>query len=103
MERGLTRVVLFMTDDAFHYAGEGQVSAIILHICTHSGILYFLLKISTNFFLSLSLSLPQLAGILKPYRGECLLDPLPSDAGPAGATEFTRWREVVRISQYFAH
>ena len=26
MERGRTRVVLFMTDDAFHYAGEGQVS-----------------------------------------------------------------------------
>ena len=22
--------------------------------------------------------------------------PAPSDAGPAGATEFTRWREVVR-------
>ena len=24
-DKGLTRVVLFMTDDAFHYAGEGQV------------------------------------------------------------------------------
>ena len=32
----------------------------------------------------LSLSLMQLAGILKPYTGECLLDPPPSDAGPAG-------------------
>ena len=31
-----------------------------------------------------ALSLMQLAGILKPYRGECLLDPPPSDAGPAG-------------------
>ena len=27
-ERGLTRVVLFLTDDQFHYAGEGRVSEI---------------------------------------------------------------------------
>ena len=46
--------------------------------------------------LPLSLFLPQFAGILKPYRGECLLDPPPNNAGPAGATEFTRWNEVVR-------
>ena len=26
MERGLTRVVLFLTDDQFHYSGEGRVS-----------------------------------------------------------------------------
>lgn len=58
-DRGQTRVVLFMTDNGFHYAGEGQ-----------------------------------LAGILKPYEGECLLDPPASDAGPAGAVNFTRWREV---------
>ena len=25
MERGLTRVVLFLTDDQFHYSGEGRV------------------------------------------------------------------------------
>ena len=46
----------------------------------------------------LSLSLSQLAGILKPYRGECLLDPPPS-GGPAGVIEFTRWREVVRVNK----
>ena len=26
MERGLNRVVLFLTDDQFHYSGEGRVS-----------------------------------------------------------------------------
>ena len=25
-QRGLTRVVLFLTDDQFHYSGEGRVS-----------------------------------------------------------------------------
>ena len=46
---------------------------------------------------------PKFAGILKPYRGECLLDPPSSNAGPAGATEFTRWREVVRIHSVHHH
>ena len=54
-------------------------------------------KIKDQVKIVVSLSL-QLAGILKPYEGECLLDPAPSDAGPAGATEFARWREVVRNS-----
>ena len=26
MERGLNRIVLFFTDDQFHYSGEGRVS-----------------------------------------------------------------------------
>ena len=38
----------------------------------------------------------QLAGILKPYEGECLLDQS-TDASEARSVEFTRWREVVRI------
>ena len=42
MDRGLTRVVLFMTDDAFHYSGEGQVCLCVCEcvltymcVCTH--------------------------------------------------------------------
>ena len=42
----------------------------------------------------------QLAGILKPYKGECLLDPS-TDTSPARAVEFTRWREVVRTYTAF--
>ena len=29
-ERGLTRVVLFLTDDQFHYSGEGRVSFLVI-------------------------------------------------------------------------
>lgn len=32
MDRGLTRIVLFMTDEGFHYAGEGQVRINYTHI-----------------------------------------------------------------------
>jgi len=31
-ERGLTRVVLFLTDDQFHYSGEGRVSFLVIAI-----------------------------------------------------------------------
>ena len=32
MDKGLTRVVLFLTDEGFHYAGEGQVSINTIHM-----------------------------------------------------------------------
>ena len=67
-----------------------------MHVHIHVGHTFLVKNSAQNFSLSLSLSLSQFAGILRPYRGECLLDPPPSDAGPAGATEFTRWNEVVR-------
>ena len=37
MDRGLTRVVLFMTDDAFHYSGEGQVClCVCVSVCSRT-------------------------------------------------------------------
>ena len=36
LDRGLARVVLFMTDDAFHYSGEGQVCVCVcMCVCVH--------------------------------------------------------------------
>ncbi len=40
----------------------------------------------------------QLAGILNPYNGDCLLDPV---KGPSGFVEYTRFNEFVSsLSRY---
>jgi len=54
-DRGLTRVVLFLTDDQFHYSGEGR-----------------------------------LAGILRPYDGQCYLE---RDASTPLPIQYNRWDE----------
>ena len=45
IDRGLTRIVLFLTDEQFHYSGEGRVSFLItamywiIHLISHTGVL----------------------------------------------------------------
>ena len=55
----------------------------------------FMIRNYTYMYMYLFTAHKQLAGILEPYEGECLLDP-----PTAGQTtvEFTRWDEVVGIS-----
>ena len=68
-------MVLYMTDDEYHFAGEGRVSK---SICVHTWQYYYM----------------QFAGIVTPYDGGCYLERNPEN----GNIEFVRSTEFVSPS-----
>ena len=86
-ERGLLRVILYITDDHFHYAGEGQVSSD--HVSHNQNCFSCTTPLPSPPLPSPPL---QLGGIIEPYDGTCLLNRTDSETD---VVEFTAWDRIV--------